>query len=134
MHKGRKVLEHPPTCMGDRATHTADQVCQCACLVYLICGVLSSVSRKIGLLLIECLLRHVWGSLRPCVLFLCVNEGSVMKENVPENLQNGEEVDFKTLYLGLFNGISLIIEYEQSIKALKQLQSKAEDYYIAFDG
>jgi len=57
-----------------------------------------------------------------------------MKENVPENLQNGEEVDFKTLYLGLFNGISLIIEYEQSIKALKQLQSKAEDYYIAFDG
>jgi len=50
-----------------------------------------------------------------------------------------EKVNFKTLYFGLFNGISLIIEntstYEQSIEALKQLQRKAEDYYIiAFDG
>ncbi|MCL2409328.1 MAG: hypothetical protein FWC96_06905 [Oscillospiraceae bacterium] len=56
-----------------------------------------------------------------------------MKENLP----NSEEVDFKKLYLGLFNGISLVIEntftYEQSIEALKQLQRKAEDYYIEFD-
>ena len=56
-----------------------------------------------------------------------------MKENVPNN-----EADFKTLYFGLFNGISLIIEntftYEQSIEALKQLQSKAEDYYVEFNG
>jgi len=57
-----------------------------------------------------------------------------MKENVPDS----EKVDFQTLYLGLFNGISLIIEntftYEQSIDALKQLQGKAEDYYIDFYG
>jgi len=48
------------------------------------------------------------------------------------------EADFKALYFGLFNGISLIIEntstYEQAIEALKHLQNKAEDYYIEFDG
>ncbi|MCL2401746.1 MAG: hypothetical protein FWC90_03775 [Oscillospiraceae bacterium] len=59
-----------------------------------------------------------------------------MKENIPKDPPNNE-ADFKTLYLGLFNGISLIIEntftYEQSIEALKQLQSKVEDYYVSFD-
>ncbi|MCL2408281.1 MAG: hypothetical protein FWC96_01510 [Oscillospiraceae bacterium] len=62
----------------------------------------------------------------------------MIDENIPENLSNSEEVNFKTLYFGLFNGISLIIEntftYEQSIDALKQLQRKAKDYYIEFDG
>ena len=42
--------------------------------------------------------------------------------------------DYKPLYYGLFNGISLIMEnthtYEDTIEALKQLQCKAEDYYI----
>jgi len=53
-------------------------------------------------------------------------------------IDKNEDADFKVLYFGLFNGISLIIEntstYEQSIEALKQLQRKAEDYYIEFDG
>jgi hypothetical protein len=45
-----------------------------------------------------------------------------------------EGVNYKPLYYGLFNGISAIIEnaltYEQTIEALKQLQLKAEDFYI----
>ena len=46
-----------------------------------------------------------------------------------------EGADYKTLYYGLFRGISLIIEntatYEQTIDALKVLQCKAEDFYIS---
>lgn len=46
-----------------------------------------------------------------------------------------EGEDYKTLYYGLFRGISLIIEntntYEQTVEALKVLQYKAEDYYIS---
>ena len=53
-------------------------------------------------------------------------------------IDKNAEADFRALYFGLFNGISLIIEntstYEESIEALKQLQSKAEDYYIELDG
>jgi len=45
-----------------------------------------------------------------------------------------EGTDYKPLYYGLFNGISLILEntatYEQTVTALKYLQCKAEDAYI----
>jgi hypothetical protein len=48
------------------------------------------------------------------------------------------DTNYKTLYYGLFNGISLIIEnansQEQTIAALKHLQCKAEDAYIGQDG
>jgi len=44
-------------------------------------------------------------------------------------------IDYRHLYLGLFNGISLVIEnaksYQEVIDALKELQCKAEDYYIS---
>jgi hypothetical protein len=43
-------------------------------------------------------------------------------------------VNYKPLYLGIFNGISLILEntatYEQTIAALKHLQCKAENAFI----
>ena len=46
--------------------------------------------------------------------------------------------NYKPLYYGLFNGISLIIEntdsQEQTIAALKQLQCQAEDAYIGQEG
>jgi len=46
-----------------------------------------------------------------------------------------DEADYKPLYYGIFNGISLVIEnthtYEQTIEALKELQRKAEDYYLS---
>ncbi|MCL2342868.1 MAG: hypothetical protein FWC62_03090 [Firmicutes bacterium] len=45
-----------------------------------------------------------------------------------------EGTDYKSLYYGLFNGISLVLEhtstYEQTVAALKYLQCKAEDAYI----
>ena len=45
-----------------------------------------------------------------------------------------EGADYKPLYYGLFNGISLILEntntYDQTVAALKQLQCEAEDAYI----
>ena len=45
-----------------------------------------------------------------------------------------EGTNYKPLYYGLFNGISLILEntgtYDQIVGALKYLQCKAEDAYI----
>ena len=45
-----------------------------------------------------------------------------------------EELSYKKLYFGLFNGINLIIEKnssrKQTIEALKQLQCKAEEFYV----
>ena len=46
-----------------------------------------------------------------------------------------DEIDYKTLYNGIFNGISLILEnthtYAAMSEALKQLQCKAEEFYIS---
>ena len=45
-----------------------------------------------------------------------------------------EDADYKKLYFGLFNGISLVIEntrtHKQAVEALKQLQCMAEDFYV----
>ena len=45
-----------------------------------------------------------------------------------------EGIDYKTLYYGMFNGVTSILRnavtYEQTIAALKQLQCEAEDFYI----
>jgi hypothetical protein len=45
-----------------------------------------------------------------------------------------DDTDYKPLYYGLFNGISLILEntdsYDQTVAALKHLQWRAEDAYI----
>jgi hypothetical protein len=45
-----------------------------------------------------------------------------------------DDTDYKPLYYGLYNGISLIIDnthaYNQTIAALKELQWRAEDAYI----
>jgi len=46
-----------------------------------------------------------------------------------------DEINYKRLYYGLFNGISLILEntgtYSQAVEALKDLQCKAEEAYIS---
>lgn len=51
-----------------------------------------------------------------------------------EQTQSDEGTDYKPLYYGLFNGISLIIEntttFEHTIAALKHLQELAEEAYI----
>lgn len=54
----------------------------------------------------------------------------MLKENTPAD----DDINYKSLYYGMFNGITTILEdthtYEEAITALKQLQAKAEDAYV----
>ena len=53
---------------------------------------------------------------------------------IEQQTPSDEGIDYKTLYYGLFRGITSIARntttYEQTIAALNQLQSVAEDAYI----
>ena len=69
------------------------------------------------------------------------NERTALRELISQALstlaqetQSDDDTNYKPLYYGLFNGISLIIEnvetLDQTIASLKYLQQMAENAYI----